>query len=558
MKALIEIPRLHTTLSTLAAALLAVSLTGCLSSGGGGSDPTATPPAATTTEGEVQGVVINGMRVFRGIPYAAAPVGELRFASTRPPAQRNTTLELSDEFGAMCPQTNISTRQIQGEEDCLFLNVYAPAEGEDLPVMVWIHGGAFVFGNGGGEYDPQRLVEKDVIVVTLNYRLGNLGFLAHPSLDDDAGNFALMDQQEALRWVKKNIAEFGGDPANVTLFGESAGGHSVMSHIVSPRAQTESLFQRAIVQSGSYAPFQQPKVVAQGQGRAIAAGLGCTDPATLVSCLRSASVPALLALQGSQGIPAVDPDTNLLPLSIMDALASGKFNTSLDVMIGSNQNEGTLFVALDELTSGSSLETQGEAEYRRRVTAFFAPYQALVPYDSEQIADDYLELYKDTATPFSLALSAIWTEFMFACNSSLHAGTFAGASMNTFQYWFRDEDAPYTLVPPTAVSFELGATHAGEIPYVLYPETVMQDRYTGDQADVDTLASEMVDYWTTFAKNGDPNTADGVAAAWPQVAAGQLMQLDLPNSQAVTSPAFLGFHRCGYWAAPPLNLAARP
>ncbi|MBQ0742888.1 MAG: carboxylesterase family protein [Pseudomonas sp.] len=559
MKKPISASTARPTFTALTAALILVTLSGCFSGGGGGSsaspapEPVPDPLRITTTEGDIQGIEIESMRVFRGIPYAQPPVGELRFANTLAAEPREAVLELSDAFGNMCPQTNITTRQVQGDEDCLFLNVYAPAEADDLPVMVWIHGGAFVFGNGGGEYDPTRLVAEDIVVVTLNYRLGNLGFLAHPELEDDAGNFALMDQQQALRWVKENIAEFGGNPDNVTLFGESAGGHSVMSHIVSPRASAENLFQRAIVQSGSYAPFQQPKAVAQAQGQQIATALGCSDPASTASCLRSASVTDLLALQGSQGIPAVNSEDDLLPKSIMQALAEQDFNTDLDVMIGSNQDEGTLFVALDEL-SGGPLEDLGEAVYRQRVNDFFAPYQSQVPYDSEQIATDYLALYQNADRPLSQALSAIWTEFTFACNSSLHAATFAAAQMNTFQYWFRDEDAPYTLVPPQVIQFEMGASHASEIPYVLYPEQLMRDRHTGDEQQLDSLAAEMVDYWTSFARTGSPDTADGVAAAWPQAASGELLQLDVPSAEAVASGDFTDYHRCSYWANPPLDL----
>ncbi len=544
-------------LTSLSALIVAASLSGCLSSSGSSSssratEPEANPLLASTSEGDIQGIALNGMRVFRGIPYAAAPVGELRLAPTQAAAQRDAVLELSEEFGAMCPQTSLMTGQPQGDEDCLFLNVYTPDQAEDLPVMVWIHGGAFVFGDGGGEYDPTRLVQQDVIVVTLNYRLGNLGFMAHPSLESDGGNFGLMDQQQALRWVKQNIQAFGGDPDNVTIFGESAGGHSVMSHVVSPRAQSEELFHKAIVQSGSYAPFQVPKVAAQFGGVQIANALGCDDLATAADCLRALPVPALLAAQGSQSMPSVDPDSDLLPLSIMAALQTGQFNTDLDMMIGSNQNEGTLFIALDEL-GGASLETLGEAEYRSRVTSFFAPYQASVPYDDDQIASDYLGFYASESAPLSTALSAIWTDFMFACNSSLHAGTFAAQGMNTFKYWFRDENAPWTLVSPALVSFDMGATHAGEIPYVLYPQELMRERYTGTDEEIDNLAGLMVDYWTSFAKFGDPNTSDGVAPAWPQAADNQYLVLDPPQPASTSALTFLGYHRCGYWANPPLR-----
>jgi para-nitrobenzyl esterase len=546
-----NLPRAGFYRTGLAAAIFAVTLTGCLSGGGGGSEAaTPDPLAVTTTEGDIKGVTLEGkegIRVFRGIPYAEPPVGELRFAPTVPAQDRSETLQLSEAFGNSCVQIDLAVRAPAGNEDCLYLNVYAPESGENLPVMVWIHGGAFVFGNGGGEYDPTRLVREDVIVVTLNYRLGLLGFLAHPNLESDGGNFGLMDQQQALRWVKENAAAFGGDPDNVTIFGESAGGHSVMSHIVSPRAEDEKLFQRAIVQSGSYAPFQQSKAAAQATGETAATALGCADEATVATCLRALPALSFLGVQGSQAIPNTDPSTDLLPVSIQAALATGSFNQDLDIMIGSNQDEGTLFVALDELT-GQPLDVLGEAEYRTRVADLFNNSGL----DADAIATYYLNEFPSGDNRLSLALSAIWTDSNFACNSYAQASTFANSNMNTYQYWFRDENAPWTLVPPTAASFPLGATHAGEIPYVLYPEQVMRDRYTGDTDDLDALASDMVGYWTQFAKDGNPNSTDGVAPNWAQVSAGQINTLDVPSPGSGSNLTFLGYHRCGYWAAPPL------
>ncbi|GAA6130403.1 carboxylesterase/lipase family protein [Halopseudomonas sabulinigri] len=554
-------------LKTLTASMLAITLTGCLSSGGGSDDEaTPDPLAVTTTEGDIKGVTIEGMRVFRGIPYAAAPVGELRFAPTAPAPERDETLELSDEFGSMCPQTNITTGAAQGEEDCLYLNVYTPGEAADLPVMVWIHGGAFVFGNGGGEYDPTRLVAEDVIVVTLNYRLGNLGFLAHPDLGNGDGNFGLMDQQQALRWVKENIEAFGGDPANVTVFGESAGGHSIMSHIVSPSAQAEDLFQRAIIQSGSYAPDQAPLAAAQAGGLAAeaaarAAGETCDD-LTAAECFRALSVSQILALQGSQSIPT--NGGTFLPRSIRVGVATGQYDNNLDILMGSNQDEGTLFVALDELTNSlTSLDAMGVEEYRDRVHALFAPYLAVIPYNTRQIADDYMARYDGNPSQLSLALSAVWTDYMFACNSKNQAATFAANNLDTFQYWFRDTNAPWTLIPPAVpvpgignvpISFPQGASHASEIPYVLYPEQLMRDRYKGTDEAVDTLAAEMVTYWTQFAKYGDPNASDGATTTWPQAGDSQVMQLNAPATSTATKADFEAYHWCDYWANPPLSL----
>lgn len=175
-------PRFMLTL--LSATVLAATLTGCLSSSSSSSSDSSPPPQAetpanpllvATAQGDVQGIEEGNMRIFRRIPYAAAPTGERRFAPPEPAPARSATLELGKEFGEQCPQ-GYENGSYDGSEDCLYLNVYAPAEGENLPVMVWIHGGAFLLGNGGGEYDPTRLVAEDVIVVTLNYRLGALGF----------------------------------------------------------------------------------------------------------------------------------------------------------------------------------------------------------------------------------------------------------------------------------------------------------------------------------------------------------------------------------------------
>lgn len=549
-------------LSSLSAMVLAVSLSGCLSGGGGSSSSSdispqpADPLQVATTSGEFRGIELNGQRVFRGIPYAKPPVGNLRLARTEPADKLEGVQELSEAFGNECPQTSATTGAAAGNEDCLYLNVYAPAEGDDLPVMVWMHGGAFILGSGGGDYDPARLVDEDVIVVTLNYRLGLLGFLAHPGLEHDGGNFGLMDQQEALRWVKNNISTFGGDPSNVTIFGESAGGHSVLSHIVSPRAQEQELFSKAIIQSGSYAPGQVPKVAANF----LAAGQfadTCADFTTTRECMNSLSVEQILTLQaGNQSVPTVDPADDLLPRSIADALADGQFDPNLDIMIGSNQDEGTLFVALDELGNGFR-PLADETAFRNEVKDLLAPFAI----DGDAVADHYLDEFPaGEANRLSLALAAVWTDYMFACSSRKHAGHFANGGVNTFNYWFTDEDAPWTMIPSELpFSFPLGATHAGEIPYVLFSAETMRERYTGDQADVDKLADYMVDYWTNFAKYGDPNSTEGTSPTWPTFNTNQqVLRLDVGEPKAESATTFNDFHRCGYWVNPPTTPTWQP
>src|SRR3984885_6148143 len=255
-------------------ALLAVSTAATVLSAGAGRAAAApssgsSGPVVNTAGGLVRGTSSSGVSTFLGLPYAAPPVGDLRW---RPPAPAAGWRGIRDatQFGPSCPQAQVGNPLLPPgtiSEDCLYLNVYAPAVGSDdqggRPVLVWIHGGGLV-QDGARDYDGSKLAADGVVVVTINYRLGALGFLAHPALASrpggSAGNYGLMDQQAALRWVQRNIARFGGDPRNVTIAGQSAGGLSVLAQLVSPGAR--GLFQRAIVQSGAFALNQQPLATA--------------------------------------------------------------------------------------------------------------------------------------------------------------------------------------------------------------------------------------------------------------------------------------------------------
>ncbi|MCB1693249.1 MAG: carboxylesterase family protein, partial [Pseudomonadales bacterium] len=222
-------------------------------------------PVVTIDTGKVAGESGSGINVYKGIPYAAPPTGNLRWAPPAPAGRRGETLDAT-EFGPACPQP---ARPDRGRdfgpqsEDCLTLNVWAPENAANAPVMVWIHGGAFRIGNGGAPfYDGRHFADKGIVFVSINYRLGYLGFFAHPALTAQAGdaplaNYGLMDQVAALKWVQHNIAAFGGDPAQVTIFGESAGASSVLFLMASPEAR--GLFARAISESGG--GFQRPRYV---------------------------------------------------------------------------------------------------------------------------------------------------------------------------------------------------------------------------------------------------------------------------------------------------------
>ena len=261
-------------------------------SGGSGPDN-----AVQTDKGVVIGKTIGNVNYYLGIPYAAAPVGNLRWQAPQAAIAWNQP-RLSTTFGPACPQLASPFGTASNSEDCLRLNVFAPVARGSYPVMVWIHGGGLTSGESS-DYDPSALVNSGVIVVTLNYRLGALGFLTHPALAG-AGNYGLMDQQAALKWVQTNIASFGGNPGNVTLFGQSAGGMSTLAQISSPLSA--GLFHKAIVQSGAY--NLQPLTIstAQALGQTFASATGCASQTA--ACLQALPVSTILANAAHVPAPA--------------------------------------------------------------------------------------------------------------------------------------------------------------------------------------------------------------------------------------------------------------
>ena len=240
-----------------------------------------------TGDGAVRGVAVPGGYAFRGLPYAAPPTGNLRWRPPQPPASWNGIRDATQYAPSCLQKPNLFQPPGPKSEDCLYLNVSTPTLRRDAmrPVLVWIHGGGFT-QDGALNYDGTKLAANGIVVVTINYRLGALGFLAHPALASrpggPAGNYGLMDQQEALRWVKHNVAHFGGDPGNVTIAGQSAGGLSVLAHLVSTGSR--GLFQRAIVQSGAFALNQVPLADAEAFGKTFAGQVGCGDQTA--ECLR--------------------------------------------------------------------------------------------------------------------------------------------------------------------------------------------------------------------------------------------------------------------------------
>ncbi len=502
---------------------------------------TSDPSLVRTQQGVVQGVVQSTFRAFLGIPYAAPPVGNLRWKPPQAHAPWSTTLQAT-KAGSSCPQTATPFGQASTNEDCLFLNVYTPNPvTANAPVMVWIHGGAFVAGEGS-DYNPgATLVAQGAVVVTINYRLGAFGFLALPSLSaEDAngssGNYGLQDQQFALRWVHDNIAAFGGNPNNVTIFGESAGGFSVCANIASPDAH--GLFQRAITESGP-CTFPLPTLASvESADAALAAKLGCTQQvaAQQTACLRALSAQQILAAQStgfnvgssSGSILPFSPnvDGSVLPLSLTNALLSGRFN-HVPVLEGTNQTEGRLFIALGfDLTANGPLTA---AQYPAAV-------QALV---GASVAPQVLQEYplSDFSSP-DVALSAIFGDAGFSCPARAADQLFA-VSVPTFAYEFNDTNAPMLFLPP--VSFPYGATHTDEIQY-LFQVDALPSRLNANQQQ---LSRQMISYWVQFARNGNPNSVQ--TAGWADYnAITDNFQSLVPPTPAIEF-GFSREHNCGFW-----------
>ena len=309
-------------------------------------------PLAETVSGRVEGRSENGQSVFRGIPFAAPPVGPLRWRPPQAPAPWNGVRD-AGKFGNVCPQRlgdgEYSLKDVPMGEDCLTLNIWSPdmRPGAKLPVMVWIHGGSFRIGAGGVPlYDGGALAKRGAVIVTLNYRLGLLGIFAHPALAKEQpgaprANYAIMDQIAALQWVRDNIARFGGDPGRVTIFGESAGGVSVLLHMISPASR--GLFAQAIVESGG--GWTASPTLKRGEEIAEKAGelLGAKDLAALRAIPADRLVDALAKVSPGLGYSAVI-DGKIVPESIPTAFLA-RHEVKVPLLIGSNSYEQSLMAA---------------------------------------------------------------------------------------------------------------------------------------------------------------------------------------------------------------------
>ena len=512
---------------SVAATVLAVGTGGAFASPA--SD--GTNPIVRTDDGFVRGMAAGTVDEFLGLPYAAPPTGNLRWRSPAPPAAWDGVRDAT-QFGPSCPQVldpKLNPELPPGaiSEDCLYLNVYAPPPSMNdqggRPVLVWIHGGGLV-QDGARDYDGSKLAADGIVVVTINYRLGALGFLAHPALASHgaAGNYGLMDQQAALRWVQDNIEQFGGDPGNVTIAGQSAGGLSVLAQMVSPGAR--GLFQRAIVQSGAFALNQRPLATAEAAGEAFATAVGCPDQSA--ACLRNAPVSDLVNDFGVE-IPGV-VDGSVLTQPIGTALATGQF-ARVPIFNGITHDEELLFVAVLGLTVSQGTDIPLAAPLDGSSATYQADIaQALGVSDTRAaaIAAEYpLSAYPNAVVAFTFLVS----DASFACPALQVDRLTAARGVPTYAYQFNDDNAPL---------FKLGlATHGSELSYLFGSPATLT-------ADQQALAASMRTDWARFARTGNPSSD---ALPWPSFDGTRVLSLVPLQSQVTTD--FATAHHCSFWAA---------
>ncbi|HEY6352188.1 MAG TPA: carboxylesterase family protein [Candidatus Angelobacter sp.] len=480
--------------------------------------------AAVTNPVHVEQGLISGIagknpdvRVYRGIPFAAPPVGDLRWKAPQPPASWQDVRAAAEEPHA-CWQTQYpaAASLYQAKlpplsEDCLYLNVWTTAKSakDRLPVMVWIHGGGFTRGSGTGTaYDGEILARKGVVLVTMNYRLGVFGFFAHPGLTQESGhhasgNYGLLDQIAALQWVQKNIAAFGGDPKRVTIFGESAGSWAVSGLMASPLAK--GLFQRSIGESGGQFADMDTLTVAEKAGEKLAATMKADQGSA------SDAVKALRAIAAEELLKATDHDTVraivdgfVLPQSVANIFAAGK-QSDVPLLIGSNADEGTSLAPQAANLTAAIYISGARMRYGKLADAFLALY----PGESdEQAVKSFYAAYRDQAFGWEMRT---WARMQ----------TKAG-HQPVYLYYF-------TRPAPGPLGRRFGAFHALEIAYVFgnFPWP-----FPWEEAD-HKLSDTITGYWTNFAKTGDPN-GEGLPR-WPVYSASTDQVLELGDKIAVRS-----------------------
>lgn len=543
-----HITRRKLLLGATSAAAAIVTTVGLLVPGNATGQAPGRPSTGTTVsvaQGRLHGAAATNYDAWLGIPYAAPPIGAFRWQAPRPAAHWSGTRDAT-HFGNRCVQgtgwdPGYETPKLT--EDCLYLNVYAPdTVRRDLPVLVWIHGGGFT-GGAGQDTDPRRYVQKnDSIVVTINYRLGILGFLNLPQLGTGAGNFGLLDQQAALRWLSRNIGAFGGDPHDITIAGQSAGGASVCDQLASPTAK--GLFEKAVIVSGGCS--MQSAASGQQAGARVVSALGCANAADVLRCLRDVSPSAILAAQASGVGSGPSLGGAAFPLDPADAVTTGRINR-VPVINGQVHDENRLFVFGAYDYAGNPITP---AMYTNLVNSTFGSSAPAV------LARYPLADYPSPSIAWATIQSDQGSEARKVLDDNLSRWT------RTYAYEFHVEDTPqfasiFRLQQTNAVAkaFPFGATHVDDLPY-LWEYLGQTLPLTDDEL---ALSDQITDYWNNFQRTGDPNgdgnpvwhhyTANSPTWFEEQACATDPANDDLPGACSVSGTGYLTDHQVAFWAS---------
>lgn len=512
---------------TLTRSLAAVAATILIASPASAGTRPPDPGVVRVDSGWLRGQVTADHVTYSAIPYAAPPVGQRRW---RPPARPRSWSGVRDATtpSPVCPQFEGDV--IVGQEDCLYLDVTVPRDarpGKRLPVFVWLYGGGFNTG-AAQEFDGARLATTgDMVVVTPNYRLGALGFLSAPALDATGGNYGLMDQTAALRWVRRNAARFGGDPHKVTLAGQSAGARAVCAHLASPSSR--GLFHRAVSQSGACDNRVPTLAEAQEFGARATEQLGCASAADVAACLRehptATVVPVLagvgFALNGRVADRPWNPaaGTPVLPQQPAEALRNGSA-ARVPLLIGGTHDEMRSFVLRE-----ASLT---EEEYRTMTVQTFGDHADAVL--AEYPAADY-------DTP-ALALATVlsdWGGAIGAC-PVLRTVEAAGAHQPVYAYEFAEDSGQFPG------GYPMGSYHGLELPY-LWDLHLAQNPYPELTAEQERLSATMMGYWSAFARTGDPNGPG--RPQWIEFGStGTVIGL---STSGIAPTPLSADHRCDFW-----------
>ena len=459
-----------------------------------------TRPEVVLGQGALRGQVEDGIEVYRGIPYAAAPVGKLRWRPPAPPPQWEGVREAAG-FGPACIQPRLPETSLyyvtpgETSEDCLSLNVWTPSRAGSKPVIVWIHGGSLRIG-GSAEplYDGATFAREDVVFVSINYRLGVLGWLAHPALsrenrDGISGNYGLLDQIAALEWVRANIASFGGDPDNVTIMGESAGALSASYLLASPLAR--GLFAKAIVESPNSRTF--PALDRRAYGLPAAQGIGMLVFQRLaIKSLKDArriDAQALVDATTKGGFPAQGViDGTVLPDQLIDIFDAGE-QAPVPILVGYNSGE-----------------VKGQRAFVPPTPESAAAYEAAIRRGYGALADEYLRLYP--ANDMANSMVRVLTDAIYGWAAERMARKQEAIGQDAYFYLF---DYCY----PAAEARDLCAFHAGELPFVFghWNDDRLPANWPAAPDSAAALSRQMIAFWTSFARTGQPQAPDG--SPWP-------------------------------------------